>query len=155
MRFCIIWAFAFVIGMAMGRVWARFLHNRTRLVGQDPRPGLSLFTKRIFFSEARTRPYRVPQTPLSLTRKEAFLKQALNSTSNPWPNNQSQKSLLFKSPKQHPYIKKNNNNKNPIFIFQSSNPEITKPTEEILDQTKNKYKEEDKNRNGERRKSWP
>ena len=28
---------------------------------------------------------------------------------------------------------------------------VTKPTEEILDQSKNKYKEEDKNRNGERR----
>ena len=38
-------------------------------------------------------------------------------------------------------------------IFQSLNPEITKPTEEISDQTKNKYKEEDKNRNGERRES--
>ena len=79
------------------------------------------------------------------------MKQVLNSTSNPRPNNQSQKSLLFKSPQQHPNIKNNNNNKNPIFIFQSLNLEITKPTEEISDQTKNKYKEEDKNRNGERR----
>ena len=41
--------------------------------------------------------------------------------------------------------------KNPI--FQSSNPEITKPMKEISNQTKNKYKEEDKNRNGERRES--
>ena len=47
----------------------------------------------------------------------------------------------------NPQTQKSHQNPN----FKSSNPEITKPTKEISDQTKNKYKEEDKNRNGERR----
>ena len=98
------------LGMATGQVRARFCIPEPNL---RPRP--NSFTKRIFFSEARTHPHRAPRALLSPTKKEAFSKQALNSTSNPRPNNQSQKSLLFKSPQQHPNIKKRNNNKNPIF----------------------------------------
>ena len=36
--------------MATGRVWAGFFHTRTRPVGQDRRPRLDQFTKRVFFS---------------------------------------------------------------------------------------------------------
>ena len=37
------------LGMATGRVRARFFHIRTRPAGQDPQPRPGPFTKRIFF----------------------------------------------------------------------------------------------------------
>ena len=49
------------IGMATGRVWAGFLHTRTRPAGQDPQPGPDPFTNRVFF-RARTRPRRAPSS---------------------------------------------------------------------------------------------
>ena len=35
--------------MATGRVWAGFLHTRTRLAGQDPQPGPGPIINRVFF----------------------------------------------------------------------------------------------------------
>ena len=40
----------------MSWVRAMFFHIWTQLADQDPKPEPSLFTKRIFFSETRTRP---------------------------------------------------------------------------------------------------
>ena len=109
------------LGMATGQVWARFLHTWTRPVGPNLRPGPSLIIKRIFFanldlprkvlfsltrnSESKSRnsnPLSTPSLPI-LTHIYIcpFLKQAPNSTSNPQLNNQSQKSILFKSPQPH------------------------------------------------------
>ena len=51
-----------LVGMATGRVRARFLHTRTRLAGPDLRPGPSLIIKWIFL----VRPKLAPPGPARL-----------------------------------------------------------------------------------------
>ena len=42
--------------MATGRVWAGFLHTRTRLAGQDPQPGPGPIINRVFFPRPKPAP---------------------------------------------------------------------------------------------------
>ncbi|KAL0001838.1 hypothetical protein SO802_015619 [Lithocarpus litseifolius] len=119
----------------LGSAGPRFLKQALNPNSNSPQILVQPNSKNLFFSNLH-----------SHTQKYVLFKSVVMV----WQNNQIPKIYSFQISTATPKKKKK---KNPI--FQSSNPEITKPTEEISDQTKNKYKEEDKNRNGERRESWP
>ena len=97
-------------GNGLSSGWVFAYPDPTRGFRPTTRTWLNYLTD--FFYEAQT----YPAGPC----KPRFLKQALNSTSNPRPNNQSQKSLLFKSPQPHPN-KKNKKKKSHFSILKPKN----------------------------------
>ena len=60
--------YSYSLGMATGQVRAGFLHTRTRLAGQDLRPGPGPIINRVFFSGPRPAPSGLagPVQPLGL-----------------------------------------------------------------------------------------
>ena len=88
------------IGMATGRVQAGFLHTRTRPAGLGPNPTRLLNR---FFSRGPN-PLPLPPSPtgpIKPKQKGSFFETSPKLNIKPIANNQSQKSLLFKSPQSH------------------------------------------------------